>query len=79
MIISDEMPKRLAVYVFHDADGIVDRYVEVFLRGLKKEVSLLRVVVNGSVKRMNVCTSCLRSGKVQRALPRTHATVEAEA
>ncbi len=42
-------------------------------------VQSVRVVVNGSVKRMNVCTSCLRSGKVQRALPRTHATVEAEA
>ena len=42
-------------------------------------VQSVRVVVNGSVKRMNVCTSCLRSGKVQRALPRTHAAVEAEA
>ena len=42
-------------------------------------VQSVRVVVNGAVKRMNVCTSCLRSGKVQRALPRTHASVEAEA
>ena len=42
-------------------------------------VQSVRVVVGGSVKRMNVCTSCLRSGKVQRPLPRTHATVEAEA
>ena len=42
-------------------------------------VQSVRVVVNGSVKRLNVCTSCLRSGKVQRALPRTHAAVEAEA
>ena len=41
-------------------------------------VQSVRVVVNGAVKRMNVCTSCLRSGKVQRALPRTHASVEAE-
>ncbi len=30
-----------------------------------------------SAKRMNVCTSCLRSGRVQRALPRTHAEAEA--
>ena len=27
----------------------------------------VRVVVNGSVRHMYVCTSCLRSGKVQRA------------
>ena len=40
-------------------------------------VQSVRVVVGGSVKRMNVCTSCLRSGKVQRALPRTHAEAEA--
>ena len=49
MIITDERPRRLAVYVFHDASGIVDPYVETFLRGLKEEVSLLRVVVNGDV------------------------------
>ncbi len=42
-------------------------------------VQSVRVVVNGAVKRMNVCTSCLRSGKVQRALPRMHESVEAEA
>jgi large subunit ribosomal protein L28 len=28
-----------------------------------------RVEIDGQVKRMNVCTRCLRSGKVQRALP----------
>ncbi len=33
-------------------------------------VQNVRVVVNGTVKRMNVCTSCLRSGNVTRALPR---------
>ena len=33
-------------------------------------VQSVRVMVNGSAKRMNVCTSCLRSGKVQRALPK---------
>lgn len=49
LIITDKSPRRLAVYVFHDAEGIVDQYVEVFLRGLREEVSLLRVVVNGSV------------------------------
>ncbi len=43
-------------------------------------VQSVRVMVNGNAKRMNVCTSRLRSGKVQRALPRTHSeTGEAEA
>ena len=32
-------------------------------------VQRVRVVVNGTAKRMNVCTRCLRSGYVQRALP----------
>ena len=35
-------------------------------------VQSVRVVVNGSAKRMNVCTRCLRSGNVMRALPKTH-------
>lgn len=34
-------------------------------------VQSVRVMVNGAAKRMNVCTRCLRSGKVQRALPKT--------
>ena len=34
-------------------------------------VQNVRVVVEGTVKRMNVCTRCLRSGNVQRALPKT--------
>ena len=28
----------------------------------------IRVNVNGQVKKMNVCTSCLRAGKVQKAV-----------
>ena len=39
-------------------------------------VQRVRVVVNGTAKRMNVCTRCLRSGNVQRALP-TKSSVEA--
>jgi len=39
-------------------------------------VQRVRVVVNGAAKRMNVCTRCLRSGYVQRALP-TKSNVEA--
>lgn len=28
----------------------------------------VRAIVNGTAKRINVCTRCLRSGKVERAL-----------
>ena len=31
-------------------------------------VQRVRVLVNGQAKRLNVCTRCLRSGKVERAL-----------
>ena len=40
------------------------------------DVQSVHVVVNGANKRMNVCTRCLRSGNVQRALP-TKSNVEA--
>lgn len=33
----------------------------------KPNVKSVRVKVNGANKRMYVCTSCLRSGKVERA------------
>lgn len=36
-------------------------------RTWKPNVQRVRVVVDGEVKRMNVCTRCLRSGKVTRA------------
>ena len=32
----------------------------------KSNVKKVRVVVNGTPQRMHVCTSCLRSGKVER-------------
>ncbi len=32
-------------------------------------VQRVRVVVDGQAKRLNVCTRCLRSGNVARALP----------
>jgi len=38
-------------------------------------VQNVRVVVDGRPQRMNVCTRCLRSGNVQRALP-TKSNVE---
>ncbi len=37
-------------------------------RAWKPNVRKVRAVVNGSVKTVNVCTRCLRSGKVQRAV-----------
>ena len=49
MILKDSGVKRLAVYVMHDNDGIVDLYIDAFLAGLRSEVSCLRVVINGDV------------------------------
>ena len=49
MILKDSGVKRLAVYVMHDNDGIVDTYIDEFLKGLRSEVSCLRVVINGAV------------------------------
>ena len=42
-------------------------------------VQNVRVLVNGQPKRMNVCTRCLRSGYVQRALPTQSEAVTEEA
>ncbi|MDY6029508.1 MAG: 50S ribosomal protein L28 [Acidaminococcaceae bacterium] len=37
-------------------------------RAWKPNIQQVRAVVDGSVKRVNVCTRCLRSGKVTRAI-----------
>jgi large subunit ribosomal protein L28 len=37
-------------------------------RSWKPNVKKVRVVVNGTPKTMNVCTRCLRSNKVTRAI-----------
>ena len=37
-------------------------------RTWKPNIQRVRAVVDGEVKRVNVCTRCLRSGKVQRAI-----------
>lgn len=37
-------------------------------RTWKPNVRKVRAIVNGGVKSVNVCTRCLRSGKVQRAV-----------
>ena len=36
-------------------------------REFKPNLQSVRAVVNGGVKRLTVCTSCLRSGKVVKA------------
>lgn len=33
----------------------------------------VRALVNGRAKQMKVCTRCLKAGKVQKAVRRTHA------
>ena len=35
-------------------------------RTWKPNIQRVRAIVDGDVKRINVCTRCLRSGKVQR-------------
>ncbi len=37
-------------------------------RTWKPNIQRVRAVVDGEVKRVNVCTRCLRSGKVQRSI-----------
>ena len=37
-------------------------------RSWKPNIQRVRAVVNGEIKRVNVCTRCLRSGKVERSL-----------
>ncbi len=37
-------------------------------RNWSPNIQRVRAVVNGRVKRIRVCTSCLRAGKVQRAI-----------
>lgn len=49
MNLSGRNVQRAAVYVFHDPNKIVDRYVPVFLAELKRFTAHLLVVVNGEV------------------------------
>lgn len=37
-------------------------------RKWKPNIQRVRALVDGEIKRVNVCTRCLRSGKVQRAI-----------
>lgn len=49
MILDKKEIKRYAIYVFYDKNGIVDRYNDVFLCGLKEVVSHLLVICNGKM------------------------------
>lgn len=49
MILDGKNVRRVAIYVFHDADGIVDDYAPFFLRELKKYTEHLLIVINGEV------------------------------
>ncbi|MBR2214722.1 MAG: 50S ribosomal protein L28 [Selenomonadaceae bacterium] len=37
-------------------------------RTWKPNIQRVRALVDGEIKRINVCTRCLRSGKVERAI-----------
>lgn len=37
-------------------------------RTWKPNIQKVKALVNGDVKRVNVCTRCLRTGKIQRAV-----------
>lgn len=49
MILEKGNQKRLAIYFFFDAQGIVDRFVTYFLEDLKKNVSDIFIVCNGKL------------------------------
>lgn len=51
MRLDPKAAKRAAIYVFHDGNQVVDRYVPVFLKELKRFVEHLLVVVNGEVNK----------------------------
>lgn len=41
--------KRLAIYFFYDKDGIVDRYIQYFLKDLRDNLDYLLIVSNGKL------------------------------
>lgn len=51
MIIDNGNAKRLGIYFFYDAQGIVDRYVFYFLEGIRPHLSELYIVCNGFVEK----------------------------
>lgn len=49
------------------AGGVGIRIVRVNRRRFLPNLQRVRALVNGSVRRLRVCTRCIKSGKVQKA------------
>ena len=47
--------------------GIGTHVVKNNKRVFKANIQSVRVKINGGVKKMQVCTSCIRSGKIEKA------------
>jgi large subunit ribosomal protein L28 len=50
--------------------GVGRKVTGISRRQFKPNLQKLKVVLNGTVQRIKVCTQCLRSGKVQRPVKR---------
>lgn len=48
--------------------GVGRKVTGISKRQFKPNLQKLKVVISGTVRRMKVCTQCLRSGKVQRPI-----------
>ncbi|MCI1721595.1 MAG: rhamnan synthesis F family protein [Lachnospiraceae bacterium] len=62
MILTKKHPKRYAIFVFYDGEGIVDDYSTYFLRELQKVTDRILCIVNGKVteegiKKLQACSS----------------------
>lgn len=49
MIINEAEAKRLGIFFFYDGQGVVDKYVEVMLEDMQKNLTDLIIVVNGNL------------------------------
>lgn len=50
--------------------GVGRKVTGITRRQFKPNLQKLKVVFQGTVQRMSICTQCLRSGKVQRPIKR---------
>jgi large subunit ribosomal protein L28 len=50
--------------------GVGRKVTGISKRQFKPNLQKMKVVINGTVQRIKVCTQCLRSGKVQRPIKR---------
>ena len=47
--------------------GVGKRITGVTKRKFKPNIQIVRAIVDGTVRRVRVCTKCIRSGKIQKA------------